>query len=223
MIINKIIERVYTYNRKKMWRKRNSHNDTLPANNFIFEHVVVGKYTYGLLNVIDLNKNGNKLYIGNYCSVAENVTFLLNAEHSKDLFLTYPVMERVLHEPDIGASSKGDIIVHDDVWIGYGSIINSGIEIGQGAIIAAGSVVTKNIPPYAIVGGNPAKLIKYRTNEECQNILKKINLSTLNLEDFQKYREIFIEKLDENKLIKFHEIKCGQKEYGIKTEIKNNI
>lgn len=73
-----------------------------------------------------------------------------------------PCLQKVKHE----ATSKGDIVVKDDVWIGYGSIILSGVHIGQGAVIAAGSVVSHDVPPYAIVGGVPARLIKYRFSEE---------------------------------------------------------
>lgn len=208
MIISKIVENIHKYRRKQIWRNLNSHNDTLPVNDFSFEHVSVGINTYGLLNVIDLNKNGKQLRIGSYCSIAENVTFLLNAEHSTDSLLTYPVAERFLHDPDAGAGSKGDIVIHDDVWIGYGAIIHSGVEIGQGAIIAASAVVTKNVPPYAIVGGNPAKIIRYRVNESCQKILLRMDISTLTLEDFQKYKNIFCEKLDEEKLMEFYRIKC---------------
>ena len=68
-------------------------------------------------------------------------------------------------------TSKGDIIVGDDIWIGYGAVILSGITIGQGAIIGAGAIVTKNVPPYAVVGENPAKIIKYRFEE---NIIKEL-------------------------------------------------
>ena len=64
------------------------------------------------------------------------------------------------------ANSKGDIIIDDDVWIGYRAIVLSGVHVGQGAVIAAGAVVTKDVPPYAIVGGNPAKVINYRFDED---------------------------------------------------------
>ena len=77
------------------------------------------------------------------------------------------------------AISKGDIIVDDDVWIGYGATILSGVHIGQGAVIAAGAVVTKDVPPYAIVGGVPAKVIKYRFSPEIIQQLMKLDYSKL--------------------------------------------
>ena len=78
------------------------------------------------------------------------------------------------------AISKGDIIIYDDVSIGYGAIILSGVHIGQGAVVEAGSVVTKDIPPYAIVGGVPAKLIKYRYKPEMIEALLTIDYRKLN-------------------------------------------
>ena len=69
-------------------------------------------------------------------------------------------------------SCKGDIIIENDVWIGANSTVMSGIKIGNGAIVAAGSTVTKNVPPYAIVAGNPAKVVKYRfTDEQIKKLL----------------------------------------------------
>ena len=77
------------------------------------------------------------------------------------------------------ATSKGNIVIDDDVWIGYGATILSGVHIGQGAVIAAGAVVTKDVPPYAIVGGVPAKVIKYRFPQEMIEALLKIDYSKL--------------------------------------------
>ena len=74
--------------------------------------------------------------------------------------------------------AKGDIVVGDDVWIGENAIVCSGVTIGQGAIVAAGAIVTKDIEPYAIVGGNPAKVIKYRFNENIRKKLIQINIGS---------------------------------------------
>lgn len=80
-----------------------------------------------------------------------------------------------LHE----AGSKGNIVIDDDVWIGQNAIILSGVHIGQGAVIAAGAVITKDVPPYAIVGGVPAKIIKYRFSEDVIKLLLTIDFSKL--------------------------------------------
>lgn len=178
-MIGKIIERFKMLRMKREWRRANSHNDTLPVNQFNFNHVKVGANTYGLLNVIDLNEQGSVLSIGSYCSIAENVTFLLNAEHKLETFLTYPVSERILNTPGAAACSKGDIQIDDDVWIGYGAIINSGVHVGQGAVVAAGSVVTKDVAPYSIVGGNPARFIRYRFDESSRSRAVELDIGNL--------------------------------------------
>lgn len=105
--------------------------------------------------------------------------------------------------PNSGAGSKGDIVIHDDVWIGYGAIITSGLEIGQGAVIAAGSVVTKNIPPYAIVGGNPAHIIRYRFDEELRLKLCTLDLSKIDVETIKSGYEFFLEAVSTDGIEKY--------------------
>lgn len=128
-------------------------------------YVSVGRATYGVVNALIDNCSKSRLRIGSFCSIAPEVVFILVSEHPYSGFTTYP--HKVIFGGRRGeATSKGSIIVEDDVWIGYGAIINSGVRIGQGAIVASGSVVVKDVPPYAIVGGNPAKLVKYRFQDE---------------------------------------------------------
>lgn len=157
---------------KRTWKKANKHNYTSPANVFEKSAVEVGEQTYGLLNVHGFDAT-RRLKIGNYCSIANEVTFLLNADHPTDSISTYPFKVKTAHIQRFEEVSKGNITVHDDVWIGYRSTILSGVEIGQGAVVAAGAVVTKNVPPYAIVGGVPAKVISFRfTNSVIQRLLQ---------------------------------------------------
>lgn len=168
------------------WRKRNRHNFTTPVNHFKIDAVVVGKGTYGRLNVVSRNYQNVKLVIGNYCSIADGVKFLLSGNHQYDIFSTYPYELMVLRNPKAGiAIAKGDIKVSDDVWIGANAIICSGVSIGQGAIIAAGAIVTKDVEPYAIVGGNPAKVIKYRFQENIRKNLMNIDVEAV----FEKVRK----------------------------------
>lgn len=155
------------------WRKLNQHNETVPQNVFRLDKVSVGKKTYGCLNVTDFSPADTKLIIGNYCSISPGVRFLLGGEHPINSISTYPFKVKCF-EHKWEAYSKGDITVGDDVWIGTNAIICSGINIGQGAIIAAGAVVTKDVEPYAIVGGNPARVIKYRFAEEYRRKLLAI-------------------------------------------------
>lgn len=183
----------------KKWRKHNSHNQTTSQNIFDISLVKVGKNTYGGIKLITYN-NVHKLNIGNYCSIGPNVTFILDAEHRTDTITTYPLKVRLFNY-DKEAFGKGDITIKDDVWIGYNSIILSGVTINQGAIVAAGSVVTKDIPAYAIVGGNPAKIIKYRFSDEIikkllsidfENVDNKINCSNLDM----IYDKVTVENID---------------------------
>ena len=184
---------------KKKYRKLNSHNFTQIMNYCDLSKVVVGKKTYGEIHVTDFSPADTKLYIGSYCSIAPNVRFLLGGEHQLYSISTYPFKVLTFGESR-EAGSKGDIVVKDDVWIGDGAIICSGVNIGQGAVIAAGAVVTKDVEPYAIVGGNPAKLIKCRFCKELIDELKKMNISDLfdkiNSTDFNLiYKELDINTL----------------------------
>lgn len=173
-IIDKIKFKLY----RKRWRKENTHNMTAPMNKFPMELVKVGKETYGNLYVLAFNKD-SKLSIGNYCSIAPNVSFMLSADHITNYVSTFPYKVKIMGEPLEGLS-KGDIVIEDDVWLGYGATIMSGVHIGQGAIVAAGAVVTKDVPPYAIVGGVPAKVIKKRFSEDVIKELLKIDYGQLN-------------------------------------------
>lgn len=141
-------------------------------------HIKVGRKSYGTINIIDFSPSDAKLVVGNYCSVAGNVYFLLGGEHNLDTISTYPFKVRLFGE-EREAGSKGDIVVKDDVWIGQNAIICSGVTIGQGAVVAAGAVVTKDVEPYAIVGGNPARLIKYRFDENLRGRLVKTDVAFL--------------------------------------------
>lgn len=184
---------------KKKYRKLNSHNFTQIMNYCDLSKVVVGKKTYGEIHVTDFSPADTKLYIGSYCSIAPNVRFLLGGEHQLYSISTYPFKVLTFGESR-EAGSKGDIVVKDDVWIGDGAIICSGVNIGQGAVIAAGAVVTKDVEPYAIVGGNPAKLIKCRFCKELIDELKKMNITDLfdkiNSTDFNLiYKELDINTL----------------------------
>lgn len=123
---------------------------------------------------------GDKLIIGKFCAIAEGVTFIMNgANHRMEGFTTYPFnifgggWEKVT--PTIEQLPfKGDTVIGNDVWIGQNVTIIPGIKVGDGAIIAANSTVVKNVEPYAIVGGNPAKLIKKRFSDEIIKILLKL-------------------------------------------------
>lgn len=144
---------------------------------FEFDRVKVGEGSYGGLNVLVNGEGDAKLEIGRYCSIAYGVKFILQSEHPYRGIATYPFKVKCGLQKE-EASSKGSIVVGDDVWIGMDAIICSGVKIGQGAIIAAGSVVVKDVEPYSIVGGNPAKHIKYRYDDpELRKRMEKLDWS----------------------------------------------
>ena len=125
--------------------------------------------------------NHDKLQIGKFCSVACGAKFLFNsANHTLYSLSTYPFPlffeEWGLEKKDVTNAwdNKGDIVISNDVWIGYEAVILAGVTIGDGAIIGTRAVVTKNVPPYTIVGGVPAKLIKKRFSEETISTLLEI-------------------------------------------------
>lgn len=168
------------------WKRKNKHNKTYIVNNFKQDNISVGNGTYGGLKVLDL-AGERKLSIGNYCSIADEVCFVLQDDHLIDNLSTYPFKVMCLHNEKNEAVSKGDIILDDDVWIGYRAIILSGVHIGQGAIIAAGAVVTKDVPPYAIVAGVPARIVKYRFSEDIIKDLEKIDFSLMTKDIIEKH------------------------------------
>ncbi|MDX8480456.1 CatB-related O-acetyltransferase [Mesorhizobium sp. VK24D] len=116
------------------------------------------------------------LSIGSFCSVARDVTIMCDGQHSTDCATSYPINLNLLARPEPasnGGRERG-VTIGNDVWLCHGSVILSGVEIGHGAVIGANAVVTKDVPPYAIVGGIPASVIRYRFPEETINKLLAI-------------------------------------------------
>jgi acetyltransferase-like isoleucine patch superfamily enzyme len=143
--------------------------------------LVVGAHTYGSANMkILFRDSGEKVIIGKYCSIAPNVTILLGGGHHIDWITTYPFgsVNHEIFEPnsDINHSmSKGSVMIGNDVWIGIGATIMSGVNIGDGAVIAANSHVVRDVPAFGVVGGNPAELIKFRFDAETIARLNQIS------------------------------------------------
>jgi len=127
----------------------------------------IGKGSYGNPNIHTWGE-GTHLSIGAYCSIADGVQIFLGGEHRTDWVTTYPFP--VFWKAAMGIQghprSKGDVIIGNDVWIGTEATILSGVKIGDGAVIGAKSVVVKDVPAYAIVAGNPARIIKMRFDDD---------------------------------------------------------
>ena len=141
----------------------------------------------------------DKLYIGNFVCIGGETVILMggNNTHRNDWFSNYPFMDKIVES----YRSKGDTVIEDGVWIGMRSMIMPGVRLGEGAVVAAGSIVTKDVPPYAVVGGNPAKIIKYRFSEEVIARLLNLKIYDLAEEKVEALLEVLcaddIEKLEE--------------------------
>lgn len=157
-------------NFKHKWRKNNMHNFTNATCIFDTCKVSVGNGTYGNLYIRTFGNSKEYVRIGNYCSIADGVKFLSGGNHPLNCLSTFPFLA-YYDSPGEPADTKGPIIIEDDVWIGTNAIILSGVRVGKGAVIAAGSVVSKDVPAYSIVGGVPARTIRKRFEESTIDLL----------------------------------------------------
>jgi len=159
--------------------------------NFITRpHVKIGDYTYYdmTFNKLSFEEENlvfgftSPLTVGKFCQIATGVKFILDdANHPMSGFSTYPFFVLGKNSPDCPEwdydpvlSQKGETVIGNDVWFGHQSVIMPGVTIGDGAIIASRAVVTKDVPPYTIVAGNPAKVIKQRFSDEVIADLQQI-------------------------------------------------
>jgi acetyltransferase-like isoleucine patch superfamily enzyme len=185
-LLRKIKYKIDKFYIRKYWRKVNQHNYTKlgTISNPMFidfiknGHAIIGKNTYGQINMHSSGNINESLHVGSNCSISSQADFLLGGEHNYKCITTYPYKVRKFNCTS-EVLTKGPIIVDDEVWIGDKALILSGVHIGKGAIIAAGSVVVHDVPPYAIVGGNPAKVIKYRFSNTIIDKIMPINLSKM--------------------------------------------
>lgn len=130
----------------------------------------IGDFTYGKPLVFHWEED-SKLKIGKFCSISDEVKIFLGGNHRVDWATTYPFAGLIGEWPEAENIkdhniSKGDVVIGNDVWIGFGAVILSGVTIGDGAVIGAYALITKDVAPYAIVGGNPAKEIRKRFDEK---------------------------------------------------------
>lgn len=156
--------RAKTFLKRKLGRTDESQPQFYFTNkNPAYAAYEIGDWTYGYPTVRSWGHDAT-LKIGKFCSIAQGVTVLLASDHRTDWVTTYPFPRIFSEAASIPGypRSKGDVLIGNDVWIGYEALILSGVKIGNGAVIGARSVVTKDVAPYAIVAGNPAKQIRLR-------------------------------------------------------------
>ncbi len=168
-------------------------------------NIIIGDYTYydDLEDSENFERNvlyhfpfiGDKLIIGKFCALSRGIKFIMNgANHKMSGFSTYPFeifgksWKRITPQPR-DYPFKGDTVIGNDVWLGYEAIIMPGVKIGDGAIIAAKSVVTKDIQPYTIVGGNPARVIRQRFPDKIVETLLEIAWWNWNIEKITRNLE----------------------------------
>lgn len=130
--------------------------------------ISVGRFTYGSPQ-FKVWEDDESVTIGAFCSIADEVVLFGGGEHRPEWVTTYP-LRIAFGDPLAGKdghpATKGPTRIGNDVWIGYGATVMSGVTVGDGAIIGARAVVTRDVPPYAIVTGNPARVARYRFSEE---------------------------------------------------------
>ncbi|HOS94937.1 MAG TPA: CatB-related O-acetyltransferase, partial [Armatimonadota bacterium] len=147
------------------WRQRRSDLGRLVASG----RADVGAHSYGSPTVRTFDHDDTRLVVGRYCSAAHGVTITLGGEHPTDRVTTFPLRTR-LNLPGAGTdgfpSSRGDVVIGNDVWIGAHAHLLSGVTIGDGAVVGAGAIVTRDVAPYSIVSGSPARHRRYRVPED---------------------------------------------------------
>lgn len=173
-----------------------------------FELYYPGKYSfgvgsYGLPKVHDWDEGAN-LHIGAYCSIALNVQILLGGHHHSEWLTTYPFSTMVPGDIPPCSFSRGDVLIGNDVWLCSNTIVLSGVTIGDGAIVSAGSVVTKDVAPYSIVAGNPAQHVRWRFDESTRAALVEIAWWAWPVEEVSRIAQILCSG-DIDSLLKYAE------------------
>lgn len=167
----------------RLWYSRGSH---FLRDDKRYRQYTIGNYTYGKPKIYQWGE-GAALSIGRFCSISSGVKILLGGNHHTDWPTTYPFPKFFVQHANITgyASSKGNVSIGNDVWIGMDAMVLSGVTVGDGAVIAARTVCTKDVPPYAIVAGNPGRIVRYRFEEDVIGELLRIRWWDWPIQDVQ--------------------------------------
>jgi acetyltransferase-like isoleucine patch superfamily enzyme len=171
----KLVDRIRLLRKRIGQKISSSPENIIYTKDLLGNRYPIGDHTYGKPRVVSWEE-GTSLRIGKYCSISTHVIIFLGSEHRTDWISTYPFpfLWETARSIKGHPYSKGDVVIGNDVYIGYNVTILSGVTVGDGAVVGACSVLTADVPPYAIVAGNPARLIRYRFNEETIQKLLKI-------------------------------------------------
>ena len=169
--------------------------------------VSVGRYTYGQPRILIWSED-ERVKVGSFCSISDDVTIFAGGEHNHHWVTTFP-LRLAFYGPlipnDGHPATKGETVIGHDVWIGFGATILSGVVIGDGAVIGARSVVTQDVPPYAIYAGNPATFKKFRFDADTVYQLLQLKWWTWPLEKIKENTHLLCSQ-DTKSLLLLHGI-----------------
>jgi acetyltransferase-like isoleucine patch superfamily enzyme len=158
--------------------------------------VAIGRFTYGVENLsVHQWGEGATLEIGSFCSIAHCVTIFLGGNHRVDWCTTFPFghifVDQLGGQQITGhPATKGNVTIGNDVWIAHSATVMSGVTIGNGAVIAAHALVTKDVADYEMVGGNPAKSIKFRFEPSIRDLLLELRWWDLPVEEIREMTQL---------------------------------
>jgi acetyltransferase-like isoleucine patch superfamily enzyme/SAM-dependent methyltransferase len=162
--------------------------------------VTVGRHSYGYDDqTFQIFMEEARIDVGAFCSIAVEVRILAGSEHITTRATTFPLNALLFDPPggnSLDAIDRGTTIVGNDVWIGLGAVVLSGVAIGDGAVIGTGAVVSKSVPPYAVVAGNPARILRYRFNDETRQRLLALRWWDWSDEEITALRQSFMADVD---------------------------
>ena len=203
MIASKIKSDIRLLLFRRVWKRRFPGSHIVPRNVFGVDNVGVGRGSYGAVRIVTSSRNP-KVRIGAWCSFAD-ITIVCGNEHPMDRISTYPFKAKLLRECRGEGVPKGDrgVTICDDVWVGYNAVILDGVTLGRGCVVGAGAVVARDVPPYAVAVGNPARVVKFRFPEEMAARLMSLDFDRLDEGYARSHVELLYEPLTPDLLDRF--------------------
>jgi acetyltransferase-like isoleucine patch superfamily enzyme/SAM-dependent methyltransferase len=178
----------------------NTHVQDTPPQAILPKGVTIGRHSYGYdEKTFRIFMEGARIEIGAFCSIAVEARILAGSEHITTRATTFP-LNALLFDPAEGNSldaiDRGTTTIGNDVWIGLGAVVLSGLAIGDGAVIGAGAVVSKSVPPYAVVAGNPARIVRYRFDDDTRRRLLALRWWEWTDEEITALKQSFMADVD---------------------------